>query len=124
MNLGVCVSSELNQKLVSIDKTNEVVTMAAIVIQSDLRNRIRDASQGDTLHQKYRETSRTITGSRFKEDSEGLLFFDERVCVPDCRELKQEILMEAHESRYSIHPGEVKMYKDLRTQFWWPNMKK
>ena len=68
MNLGVCVSSELNQKLVSIDKTNEVVTMAAIVIKSDLRNRIRDASQGDTLHQKYREMSRTITWSRFKEE--------------------------------------------------------
>ncbi|KAM0052023.1 putative nucleotidyltransferase, Ribonuclease H [Helianthus debilis subsp. tardiflorus] len=31
---------------------------------------------------------------------------------------------ESHKSRYSIHPGADKMYKDLRTQYWWPGMKK
>ncbi|XP_022040067.1 uncharacterized protein LOC110942599, partial [Helianthus annuus] len=31
---------------------------------------------------------------------------------------------EAHKSRYSIHPGSDKMYKDLRIQYWWPGMKK
>jgi hypothetical protein len=25
---------------------------------------------------------------------------------------------------YTRHPGEVKMYQDLRRHFWWPNMKK
>ena len=31
---------------------------------------------------------------------------------------------ESHKSRYSIHPGADKMYKDLCTKFWWPGMKK
>ncbi|KAJ0918395.1 putative nucleotidyltransferase, Ribonuclease H [Helianthus annuus] len=31
---------------------------------------------------------------------------------------------EAHKSRYSVHPGSDKMYKDLRIQYWWPGMKK
>lgn len=31
---------------------------------------------------------------------------------------------EAHKSKYSIHPGDSKMYKDLRRQFWWSGMKK
>ncbi|KAI3825126.1 hypothetical protein L1987_06602 [Smallanthus sonchifolius] len=30
---------------------------------------------------------------------------------------------EAHKSRYSIHPGSDKMYKDLKELYWWPNMK-
>ncbi|GJR30588.1 putative reverse transcriptase domain-containing protein [Tanacetum coccineum] len=31
---------------------------------------------------------------------------------------------EAHKSRYSVHPGEDKMYYDLRDMYWWPRMKK
>ncbi|GKC86614.1 putative reverse transcriptase domain-containing protein [Tanacetum coccineum] len=31
---------------------------------------------------------------------------------------------EAHRSRYSIHPGADKMYKDIKEYFWWPGMKK
>jgi Integrase zinc binding domain len=32
-------------------------------------------------------------------------------------------LSEAHESGYTIHPGEIKMYQDLKRYFWWPGMK-
>ena len=39
-------------------------------------------------------------------------------------ELKNEILHDAHNSRYSIHPGSTKMYQDLKKNFWWPNIKK
>jgi len=38
--------------------------------------------------------------------------------------LKQEILKEAHKSRYTIHPGVAKMYHDLKRQYWWSGMKK
>ncbi|WMV31865.1 hypothetical protein MTR67_025250 [Solanum verrucosum] len=31
---------------------------------------------------------------------------------------------EAHSSRYSIHPGSTKMYRDLREVYWWNGMKK
>ncbi|KAD3068195.1 hypothetical protein E3N88_36075 [Mikania micrantha] len=34
------------------------------------------------------------------------------------------ILDEAHKSRYSIHLGADKMYKDLKDFYWWPGMKK
>ncbi|GJX73767.1 putative reverse transcriptase domain-containing protein [Tanacetum coccineum] len=32
-------------------------------------------------------------------------------------------LHESHKSKYSIHPGSVKMYQDLKKLYWWPNMK-
>jgi hypothetical protein len=58
----------------------------------------------------------------FYEDTEGTLWFKERLVVP--REaLKKKILDEAHTSRYSIHPRSTKMYHDLRQQFWWMRMK-
>ena len=34
------------------------------------------------------------------------------------------ILQEAHDSLYSIHPGNTKMYLDLKETFWWTGMKK
>ena len=38
--------------------------------------------------------------------------------------MKNQILTEAHETPYSVHPGTTKMYKDLKEHFWWPGMKK
>jgi hypothetical protein len=43
--------------------------------------------------------------------------------VPNIKELKDKILHEAHESAYSIHPGENKMYHDLKATYWWCGMK-
>jgi hypothetical protein len=48
----------------------------------------------------------------------------ERICVPQDKALLEKIMREAHDSRYSIHPGSTKMYKDLKTRYWWKNMNK
>jgi hypothetical protein len=42
---------------------------------------------------------------------------------PQDRDLKKEILDEAHLSKFTIHPGITKMYRDPRENFWWSNMK-
>ncbi|KAJ9544252.1 hypothetical protein OSB04_023959 [Centaurea solstitialis] len=36
----------------------------------------------------------------------------------------QTLLDEAHKSKFSIHPGATKMYRDLRNDYWWPGMKR
>jgi hypothetical protein len=40
------------------------------------------------------------------------------------RELRNQILDEAHSSKLSINLGSSKMYQDLKTHFWWTKMKK
>ncbi|GMP23365.1 hypothetical protein CsSME_00000996 [Camellia sinensis var. sinensis] len=55
---------------------------------------------------------------------DGSLRFGERLCVPNDLELKREILREAHSSGYTVHPRSTKMYKDLKRNFWWNNMKR
>lgn len=47
-----------------------------------------------------------------------------RLVVHDDRELRREILDEAHKYRYSNYPSEPKMWKELRHQFWLHKIKK
>nr|GEZ22396.1 retrotransposon protein, putative, Ty3-gypsy subclass [Tanacetum cinerariifolium] len=57
-----------------------------------------------------------------KED--GGLYLVERIWVPVYGNLRTLIMNEAHDTRYSVHPGANKMYYDLRGLYWWPRMKK
>ena len=42
----------------------------------------------------------------------------------DLGELRLYILADAHNSRYSIHPGATKIYRDLREVYWLNGMKR
>ena len=35
-----------------------------------------------------------------------------------------QLLEEAHRSKFNIHPGTTKMYRDLRQNYWWRGMKR
>ena len=67
-----------------------------------------------------------LTGEEIgtQKDEQGILRFSSRIWIPHVPELKNEILQEAHNSRFSIHPGSTKMYRDLKQNFWWPNTKR
>ena len=55
---------------------------------------------------------------------DGSLRYRERVVVPQLTELREEILKEFHCSRFAVHPGHMKMYQDLRRQYYWSGMKR
>ena len=59
----------------------------------------------------------------FSFSSDIVLNFKGRLCVPDDKELRTQILMEAYGTPYAVHLGATKMYKDLNESFWWPGMK-
>ena len=44
--------------------------------------------------------------------------------VPQLVGLREEILNEFYCSRFAMHPGSMKMYHDLRHQYYWSGMKK
>jgi hypothetical protein len=60
----------------------------------------------------------------FRLDEKGVLWFKDRLVVPKDKEIRNQILDEAHSFKLSIHPGSSKMYQDLKTCFWWTKMKK
>lgn len=52
----------------------------------------------------------------------GGLYFKDRLCNPNDPNLKK-ILDERYKSRYIVHPGSTKMYRNLKTKYWWNNLK-
>ncbi|XP_069143352.1 uncharacterized protein [Solanum lycopersicum] len=45
---------------------------------------------------------------------DGILRYQDMLCVPDVDDLRTRIVAQAHGSRYSIHPGSTKIYHDLK----------
>ena len=60
----------------------------------------------------------------FTVNEDGVLYYKDRVCVPDDNDLRKAILEEAHSGHFAIHPGSTKMYQDLKMSFWWSGMKR
>ena len=57
-------------------------------------------------------------------DEQGVIKMGKRIYVPDKKELRREILKEAHCSAYAMHPRSTKMYQNLKENYWWKGMKK
>ncbi|WVZ97173.1 hypothetical protein U9M48_042728 [Paspalum notatum var. saurae] len=60
----------------------------------------------------------------FREDKQKTLWYKNRICVPNVDSIRKLILSEAHDTAYSIHLGNTKMYYDLKERFWWYGMKR
>lgn len=92
-----------------------------IVLQPEIIEKIRICQE-----KMMRDSRELMTGEEIKcdRDEKGIMRHTYRVWVPNVQELKDEILHGCHNSRYSIHPGGTKMYRDLKEFYWWPNMKR
>ena len=55
---------------------------------------------------------------------DGSLQYKGWVMVPQSTDLREEILKEFHCSRFAVHPGDMKIYRDLRRQYYWSRMKR
>ncbi|GKA73581.1 putative nucleotidyltransferase, ribonuclease H [Tanacetum coccineum] len=61
--------------------------------------------------------------TEFRVDDGGVVWFEDRLCVPNDQALREKVMTEAHSSPFTIHPGSTKMYRDLKQYFWWNGMK-
>jgi hypothetical protein len=61
---------------------------------------------------------------KFRVPDDGSLMMGQQLYMPNDKIVKRMVLQEAHESKFSIHPGSTKMYQDLKHLYWWPNMKR
>jgi hypothetical protein len=97
----------------------------AIFAESDLFDRIVKAQLQDEgiLLIKPKLLEKDPKHDCFRKDEKDIVWFVQRLVVPDNWELKKEIIDEGHLSKFSIHPGSSKMYQDLKETFWWSNMK-
>ncbi|WVZ97937.1 LOW QUALITY PROTEIN: hypothetical protein U9M48_043436 [Paspalum notatum var. saurae] len=97
----------------------------AVVLEEPHLNRIFEKANRQMKRSK-RSSSQSKEGrsSEFTEDEEGVVWYKQKLCVPNIESLRELILSKAHDSAYSIHPGSTKIYHDLKTRFWWYGMKR
>jgi hypothetical protein len=81
------------------------------------------AQQQDRLLPEARRRVSDGKPREFTIDENDLVRFKGRLCVPQKSEVKVDILREAHKTPYTVHPGETKVYRDLKQNFWWKRMK-
>ncbi|KAI3667676.1 hypothetical protein L6452_42745 [Arctium lappa] len=98
-------------------------TFARVEVVSSLIDKIK-ASQSEALLEVNLKSEIMVKQHlQLTEDGRGLKLYQGRIWVPKiggCREL---LLEDEHKSKYSIHPGSTKMYRDLKLNYWWPVMK-
>ncbi|XP_070019804.1 uncharacterized protein [Nicotiana sylvestris] len=112
-NLGVCLAD-----------SNEGGVIVQNKAKSSLVAEVKENQFNDPMLAQLKEgihKHKTTTLSLCMDD--GTLRYQGRLCVLDIDSLQEMIMVEAHTSRYSVHPGSTKMYHDLKDVYWWNNMK-
>ena len=114
--------SALRAMNVHLETSSDGSILAELRVKPILIEKVKDSQRTDEkLKAKLGQISKGEE-VEFEQGVDGSLYFRKRLCVPDNDELKREILTEAHNSLYSIHPGSSKMYRDLKESYWWPGM--
>ncbi|KAL0534504.1 hypothetical protein IC582_028795 [Cucumis melo] len=98
--------------------------LAQLTVQSTLRQKIIVAQSNDLYLVKKCCLAEAGKAAEFSISFDGGLLFERRLCVPTDSAVKTEVLTEAHNSPFSMHPGSMKMYKDLKRVYSWRNMKR
>ena len=97
--------------------------LARLDVQPTILEDIKRAQADDRSLQRVIGSMDEEKKREFAVSPEGALTYQGRICVPDAPEIKEQLLKEAHQAPYSVHPRNTKMYQDLKTRFWWPGMK-
>ena len=95
-----------------------------MIARPSLLNQVLEAQKKD---EKITAIVRQIGSGKeieFIVNEDGVLYYKDRVCVPNDNDLRKVILEEAHSGSFAIHPCSTKMYQDLKMSFWWSGMKR
>ncbi|KAI3821769.1 hypothetical protein L1987_09341 [Smallanthus sonchifolius] len=102
----------------------ERIMLHSVRIHNDIQARILQAQHTSvTEGNMYHEMACGVE-LLLETKANGLLYYLDRIRVPDRNDLRIFFMNESHKTRYSVHPGADKMYTGLRQQYWWPGMKK
>ncbi|KAL0561767.1 hypothetical protein IC582_002208 [Cucumis melo] len=115
---------DLERAEIAVSVGAVTMQLAQLTVQPTLRQRIIDAQNNDPYLVEKRGLAEAGQAVEFSLSSDGGLLFERRLCVPSDSAVKTELLIEAHSSPFSMHPGSTKMYQDLKRVYWWRNMKR
>ena len=82
-----------------------------------LIDRVREAQGQDEQRVKIKEQVQQGNIANFMISNDGTLLCGGRLCVPNVEVLKREIMEEAHNSAYAMHPRSTKMYRTFKDNY-------
>ena len=115
-----CLLSNRKELLTDLEQDRLLI---AITAQPTILDEIKQKQCEDEYLKKITEEfdSKPRPGFMVEKD---VLKFQNRLCVPDYHDLRKRVMTKAHSSKFAMHPGNTKMYHNLKQNFWWPGMKK
>nr|GEX51530.1 retrotransposable element Tf2 [Tanacetum cinerariifolium] len=102
-------------------KANVVADALSRKERVSLRN-IKNEDVGGMLIENAKNPE-AIRMEKLEPSADGTLCLNSSSWLPCYGDLRTVIMHESHKSKYSIHPGSDKMYRDIKKLYWWPNMK-
>nr|GEU56951.1 putative reverse transcriptase domain-containing protein [Tanacetum cinerariifolium] len=93
--------------------------IASLKIEPNLILQIKEAQKKDGELWSMVQNMKKCKHKEFRVEDHGVIWYDNKLCVPDDSSLREAVLNEAYSSPFSIHPGSTKMYRDLKQNFWW-----
>jgi hypothetical protein len=109
MDYSLCYELEkLNIRIVQHGQITNVT------VESTIKDQIIFAQRKNSGISQIKEKVRTGQQTDFSIDDTDVLWFKNQLVVPKVLELRQLILDEAHNTRFSIHLGSNKIYQDLK----------
>jgi hypothetical protein len=100
------------------------VVLHNITVDCSLRRQIIELQKADVGVFHIKRKIKEQETKYFRVDDKGILWFSDRLVIPKDKELRNQIMAEAHSCKLSIHPSSSKMYQDLKPNYWWTKMKK
>nr|GEW39083.1 putative reverse transcriptase domain-containing protein [Tanacetum cinerariifolium] len=97
------------------------VQALSMTIKSGIKEKLLAAQSETTKEENALAKMLHSLDQQMENRGDGGLYFMDRICIPFIGTVRTMIMDEAHATRYSIHPGEDKMYYDLRDRYWWPD---
>jgi len=82
--------------------------IAQLRVKSGYREQILEAQQLDDEVLKVRIKLESGGETLFRMGDNGIVMLGRRMYVPDNKALKQKLLREAHESKFTVHPGSIR----------------
>ncbi|GKE25249.1 putative nucleotidyltransferase, ribonuclease H [Tanacetum coccineum] len=98
------------------------VSAMRIDVKVDLIDQIRVAQ--NKAPEEVNVTKERILGKvkLLQQSEDGIHRINGRIWIP--KELQNVVMAKAYKSKYMMHPGNDKMYKGLRNDYWWPGIKR
>ena len=97
--------------------TDYGTVVTELISRPSLLNRVLEAQKKDEKIAIIVSQIRNGKEIEFTVNEDRVLYYKDRVCVPDDNDLRKAILEEAHSGSFAIHPGSTKMYQDLKMSF-------